>query len=102
MSSAPVAQTEGAPLNTEQNALLQLAKNILNPNGKDPNIDEYINATFGYILGALHKVSIADNKEAAAREIAEDLTEKFETWKADRENRKAQEQTIDVPPAELD
>jgi hypothetical protein len=102
MSSAPDTQPESAPLNTEQNALLQLAKNILNPNGKDPNIDEYINATFGYILGALHKVSTSDNKEAAAREIAEDLTEKFETWKADRENRKAQEQTDDLSPADLD
>ncbi|EAZ63658.2 hypothetical protein PICST_28028 [Scheffersomyces stipitis CBS 6054] len=76
----------------EQQSLINLVKNVLNPNGDDPRVDQYISSTFQYISGVLYKMSVSTDKEATAKEIAEDLSERFNKWKDEREKQKAEKQ----------
>lgn len=89
-SNGPTEATSDAKLNTiennngpsqeQMNRLLAVAKAVLNPNGDNPQVDEYINASFDYILEILHKMATTNDKEATAREITEDLNTRFQNW----------------------
>lgn len=68
-----------------------VAKKILNPNNENPQINEYIQSTMSYIGNALYKMQTTNDKDATAKEIADDLTAKFNLWKDEREKNKNQE-----------
>lgn len=87
-SQADVAELEDVPSPLEQQSLMQLTRAILNPNGDDPRIDQYITSSFSYILSAFYKMATATDKDVAAKEIADDLNTKFENWVAARESDK--------------
>lgn len=55
-------------------------RTLLNPNGDNPTMDQYITSTFNYITNMFDKMQNASDSDAAAKEIAEDLKEKFENW----------------------
>lgn len=76
---------EQVVLPEQQQLLFALVKSVLNPNGEDPRIDEYISSTFNYILGIFYKMTTAENKDEAAQEIAADLNERFDKWVEERE-----------------
>ncbi|ODV66198.1 hypothetical protein HYPBUDRAFT_99028, partial [Hyphopichia burtonii NRRL Y-1933] len=73
-------ESKALPSLQEQQDFISLVKQILNPNGEDPRIDEYITSTFSYILNVLYKMVTTDDKEATAKEIAQDLNDKFDRW----------------------
>ncbi|KAG5422316.1 hypothetical protein I9W82_001411 [Candida metapsilosis] len=73
------------------NKIQEVAKNILNPNNENPQMNEYIQATMSYIGNAMYKMQTTNDKDATAKEIANDLTEKFNHWKEEREKNKSQE-----------
>ncbi|ODV79845.1 uncharacterized protein CANTADRAFT_49317 [Suhomyces tanzawaensis NRRL Y-17324] len=87
MPESDTTTTQEAPLPQEQQTLMSLARLILNPDGKDPRIDQYITSTFSYILGALYKMTTSSDREATAKEIADDLNRRFESWVAEREKK---------------
>lgn len=80
----------GIPSVEQQQLALDTVRKLLNDAGVDPRFDEYVTATFSYIAGALYKMSTATDKEAALKEIAEDLKQKWETWVKEREAKEAQ------------
>lgn len=82
------AQHHDLPLSEDAQKLMDLTKSILNPNGDNPHVDEYITASFQYILGAFYKMTTSSDKEATAREIAADLNAKFDHWVSEREKQK--------------
>ncbi|KAI3402846.1 hypothetical protein KGF56_004307 [Candida oxycetoniae] len=81
---APQENTSASPeLNQEDLHKIQnITEKILNPNGENPQTNEYIKATFSYIGNALKKMQDTDDRDATAKEIADDLTSKFESWAA--------------------
>lgn len=89
-SDGPTEGTSDAKLHTIENndgpsqeqmtKLLAVAKSVLNPNGDNPQVDEYLNGSFNYILEILHKMATTNDKDATAREITEDLNTRFQTW----------------------
>lgn len=83
------------PTSEDKEKLVSLVKSILNPNGENPKVDDYINGTFGYIEGVLRKMALSENKEDTAKEIADDLNQRFDRWAAELEekNKKAEEKT---------
>ncbi|CAK7896167.1 hypothetical protein CAAN1_03S02278 [[Candida] anglica] len=83
----------GIPSAAEQHSLMEMARSILNPNGENPRIDEYITSTFSYISASLYKVATATDKDAAAKAIADDLSEKFDRW---MESRKEQQKIEEI------
>lgn len=75
-----------------QQKLMQLAKQLLNPNGDKPYVDEYIVNASSYIQNALSKVMAAEDKNAASKEVAKDLNKRLEAWIAERRAKKAEEE----------
>ena len=69
----------------------EVAQKILNPNNEHPQINEYIRSTMSYIGNALYKMQTTNDKDATAKEIADDLTAKFNHWKEEREKNNNQE-----------
>ncbi|KAK6205651.1 uncharacterized protein RJT21DRAFT_4988 [Scheffersomyces amazonensis] len=65
--------------------LQSIAKRILNPHGENPQMDEFISGAFSYISQVMLKMSTTTNREETAKEIAQDLTTKFEAWIKSRE-----------------
>lgn len=55
-------------------------RKLLNPNGENPNMDQYVTNTFNYITGMFDKMQSASYPDAASKEIAEDLKQKFDNW----------------------
>lgn len=55
-------------------------RNLLNPNGENPNMDQYVTNTFDYITNMFDKMQNASDPDAASKEIAEDLRQKFDNW----------------------
>lgn len=78
----------GAPLTEQQQSIMNLFRNALNPNGQNPQIDEYLTSTFGYLQNVFNKMQTAEDKDATAEEIAQDLTDRFDKWISERENKK--------------
>ncbi|KAI5968918.1 hypothetical protein KGF57_000033 [Candida theae] len=69
----------------------EVAKGILNPNNENPQINEYIQSTLSYIGNAMYKMQTTNDKNATAKEIADDLTAKFESWKEQRDKQEKQD-----------
>lgn len=78
----------GAPLTEQQQSIMNLFRNALNPNGENPQVDEYLTSTFGYLQNVFNKMQTAEDKDATAEEIAQDLTDRFDKWISERENKK--------------
>lgn len=78
----------GAPLMEQQQSIMNLFRNALNPNGENPQVDEYLTSTFGYLQNVFNKMQAAEDKDATAEEIAQDLTDRFDKWISERENKK--------------
>lgn len=78
----------GAPLTEQQQSIMNLFRNALNPNGENPQVDEYLTSTFGYLQNVFNKMQTAEDKDATAEEIAQDLTDRFDEWISERENKK--------------
>ena len=78
----------GAPLAEQQQSIMNLFRNALNPNGENPKVDEYLTSTFGYIQNVFNKMQTTEDKDATAEEIAQDLTDRFEKWISEREDQK--------------
>lgn len=71
-----------------------IAQKILNPDNNNPTMNEYIQSTFAYIGTALMKMQNTNDRQATAKEIADDLTQRFEAWVESREaEKKKQEET---------
>lgn len=77
----------GAPLTEQQQSIMNLFRNALNPNGENPQVDEYLTSTFGYLQNVFNKMQTAEDKDATAEEIAQDLTDRFDKWISERENK---------------
>ncbi|CAK9438995.1 uncharacterized protein LODBEIA_P32190 [Lodderomyces beijingensis] len=78
-------QQQPQELNQADLAKIQdITQKILNPNGEHPQVNDYIQSTFSYIGNALKKMQETDDKQATAKEIADDLTQKFEQWAAQK------------------
>ncbi|KAI5969078.1 hypothetical protein CANMA_001882 [Candida margitis] len=73
------------------NQIQDVAKKILNPNNENPQMNEYIQSTMSYIGNMMHKMQTTNDKDATAKEIADDLTTKFNNWKEEREKNKKEE-----------
>ncbi|CAR66288.1 DEHA2F07106p [Debaryomyces hansenii CBS767] len=78
----------GAPSTEQQQSIMNLFRNALNPNGENPQVDEYLTSTFGYLQNVFNKMQTAEDKDATAEEIAQDLTDRFDKWISERENKK--------------
>lgn len=83
----------GAPLTEQQQSIMNLFRNALNPNGENPQVDEYLTSTFGYLQNVFNKMQTAEDKDATAEEIAQDLTDRFDKWISERENKKKDSNT---------
>ncbi|KAI5952810.1 hypothetical protein KGF54_003677 [Candida jiufengensis] len=73
------------------NKIEDIAKNILNPNNENPQMNEYINSTMSYIGDVIQKMQNTNDKDATAKEIADDLTKRFENW-ANNKKKEIEEQ----------
>ncbi|PVH17315.1 uncharacterized protein CXQ87_000199 [Candidozyma duobushaemuli] len=82
---------EDVPSQEDTQKLQESIRGILNPDGKNDTMDGYINNTFSYVQDMLNKVANAQDKDAASKEIADDIVSKFKGWadgqKQDREDR---------------
>ncbi|SGZ51470.1 CIC11C00000002402 [Sungouiella intermedia] len=79
------------PEQTQQ--LEDAVRKLLNPNGENPNMDQYVTNTFNYISNMFNKMQNASDPEAASKEIAEDLKLKFENWAEGQKQKQAQNET---------
>lgn len=83
---------EDVPSAEDTAKLQESIRGILNPDGKNETMDGYINNTFSYVQDMLNKVAHADDKDAASKEIADDIVLRFKGWadeqKQGREDRK--------------
>ncbi|CUM45497.1 uncharacterized protein AC631_05250 [Debaryomyces fabryi] len=77
----------GAPLVQQQQTIMDLFRNALNPNGEYPQVDEYLTSTFSYVQNVFNKMQTAEDKDATAKEIAEDLTDRFDKWMSEQQNK---------------
>lgn len=68
------------PTPEQQKEFEQTVRKLLNPNGENAQMDQYVTNTFDYISNMFDKMQKSDNPEVAAKEIAEDLKVKFENW----------------------
>lgn len=93
------AQKAEMPSEAEQEKLLGSLHNILNPNGDNPKVDQYLSSTFGYIRNSLNKISTAEDKDKATKEIADDLKSKLENW---ANLKKAELAAVDAKKAETE
>lgn len=71
---------DDVPSEKDQEELKSKLRGILNPDGKNEQMDEYINSTFNYIGNLLNKVASADDKDKASNDIAEDIVGKLKNW----------------------
>mmetsp|Transcript_2074 Transcript_2074/g.2258 ORF Transcript_2074/g.2258 Transcript_2074/m.2258 type:complete len:140 (+) Transcript_2074:699-1118(+) len=76
-----------APLVQQQQTIMDLFRNALNPNGEYPQVDEYLTSTFSYVQNVFNKMQTAEDKDATAKEIAEDLTDRFDKWMTEQQNK---------------
>lgn len=81
---------EGIPSVEQQQLALDQVRKLLNDAGVDGRFDEYVTATFSYISSALYKMATATDRDAALKEIADDLKQKWENWVKEREAKEAQ------------
>lgn len=77
----------GAPLVQQQQTIMDLFRNALNPNGEYPQVDDYLTSTFSYVQNVFNKMQTAEDKDATAKEIAEDLTDRFDKWMSEQQNK---------------
>lgn len=81
LSSEPKKLTpEDVPSKEDQDKLRDSVRSLLNPDGSNERMDGYINSTFSYVQNALDKVAHAEDKDAASKEIANDIVQKFKVW----------------------
>ena len=78
--NTPEFNEKDKPTQEQMDSLQTTVQQLLNPNGENNQINEYINNTFSYVLSMLDKVANAKDKDAAAEEIAQDLKCKYEGW----------------------
>ncbi|QBM87273.1 hypothetical protein METSCH_B04730 [Metschnikowia aff. pulcherrima] len=78
--NTPELNEKDKPTQEQMHSLQTTVQQLLNPNGENNQINEYINNTFSYVLSMLDKVANAKDKDAAAEEIAQDLKSKYEGW----------------------
>lgn len=82
----------------QQQWLLSAARRMLNPSGENPGVDEYIVSSFSYLLNVMYKMATASDREAAAREIGQDLQNRFNKWVDERQSAsKSSSKTSSVP-----
>ncbi|KAM9934338.1 hypothetical protein OXX80_006058 [Metschnikowia pulcherrima] len=79
-SNTPEFNEKDEPTQEQMDSLQTTVQQLLNPNGENNQINEYINNTFSYVSSMLDKVANAKDKDAAAEEIAQDLKSKYEGW----------------------
>lgn len=86
------------PTPEQQKEFETTVRKILNPDGENKQMDQYVTNTFDYISNMFDKMQKAPDPELAAKEIAEDLKQKFENW-ADSQKEKQGEktETTEVP-----
>lgn len=77
---------------TQIKDIMEKMQSVLNPNGENPQVGEYIMSSFQYIMNALTKMQQATDKDAAAKEIADDLSQKFDNWVKSRAAKLQQEE----------
>lgn len=90
------AETDTKPKNDlptpeQTKELEETIRKIVNPEGQNPQMDQYVTNTFDYIGKMFEKMQTAPDSEAAAKEIAEDLKAKFEGWVKSQEANPEQE-----------
>lgn len=68
------------PSQEDQAKLMDSVRGLLNPDGTNQQMDQYINSTFSYIGGMLSKVATAQDKDKASHEVAEDIVGKLKSW----------------------
>ncbi|KAJ8136912.1 hypothetical protein OY671_009875 [Metschnikowia pulcherrima] len=78
--NTPEFNEKDKPTQEQMDSLKTTVQQLLNPNGENNQINEYIDNTFSYVSGMLDKVANAKDKDAAAEEIAQDLKSKYEGW----------------------
>lgn len=82
-------------ITSEQLAKIQtVAQGILNPNGENPQMNEYIQSTLSYIGNAIEKMQNTNDKDATAKEIADDLTSKYESWAASKKKEEDEKKQV--------
>lgn len=77
------------PTPEQQKEFELTVRKLLNPNGENPQMDQYVTNTFDYISNMFDKMQKSDNPEVAAKEIAEDLKVKFENWANSQKEKEA-------------
>lgn len=80
------------PTLEQQKELEETLRKILNPNGENKQMDEYLTSTFNYISNAFEKMQNAPDSEKSAQEIAQDLKTKFEGWVRSQEAKQKQQE----------
>lgn len=99
------AQTSGGdelPLLNQQQSIMSLLRNALNPNGENPKVDEYITSTFGYVQNVFHRMQTTNDKDATAKEIAEDLSSKFDKWLSEQKKERAENSNKPEEPEKVE
>lgn len=76
------------PTTEDQKKLEDIVKQAI------PQYSEYVGATFNYIGEAMKKMATTNDRDAASKEIAEDLKSKWENFVKEREANKNNE-TVD-------
>lgn len=72
---------EPQPLTQENLREFQgVVSNLLNPNGKYPQMDGYISNTFDFLLSSLEKIDSSDDKEKATDEVSKDIVNRLVSW----------------------
>lgn len=99
-SDAGTCGENDAPLVEQQQSIMNLFRSALNPNGENPQIDEYLTSTFSYVQNVFNKMKTAEDKDVAAKEIADDLSSRFDKWVSEKENKKKEAGQGDPEKAE--
>ena len=73
-----------------------ITQKVLDPNNENPHMGEYIKGTFSYIANAMIKMQTTNDRQATAKEIAEDLSQKFDDWVKSREAAKENQSAEDT------
>lgn len=80
---------QNIPSVEEQQLAVDNINKALQEHGVDPKWQEYVTLTFGYISLALYKMCVASDKDQAAKDIAQDLQNRWDNWAKDYEAKKA-------------
>lgn len=89
------AQGSGEFTEQDLKKLADMTRNLLNPNGQNPQVDQYIDSTFSYLLNVYTKLTTAQDKDAAAKEISNDLVKKLENWANSKKEQKEKDESKD-------